>query len=120
MLRRAALPPTGIVIVLGDLVETELLIVIGTDPFGSVDRAFFQGWIGITARDLLRNAAELGQSLASPSANPHLQALEVGDGVDLLAKPTAHLGAGIAAGYGIEFGFPAKFIEHVLAAVILK
>src|SRR6185437_5010780 len=39
---------------------------------------------------------------------------------DLFSKPAAHLGAGIAAGDGVQFALPAKLVEHVLPAVILK
>src|SRR5205823_5154408 len=111
MQRRPALPPTGVVVIFGDLVEAELLVVVGTDPFGCVDGALFQRRIDIAAGDLLRNGAKLGKGLPSPSADPHFETVEVVDGIDLLAKPAAHLGAGVAAGDGVQFGFPAKLIE---------
>src|SRR5207237_5185912 len=76
--------------------------------------------IDIAAGDLLRNGAKLGKGLPSPSADPHFETVEVVDGIDLLAKPAAHLGAGVAAGDGVQFGFPAKLIEHVLATVVLE
>jgi hypothetical protein len=36
------------------------------------------------------------------AADPHLEALEVGHGVDLVAEPAAHLDAGVAAGKAIS------------------
>jgi hypothetical protein len=44
---RAALLPGGIVVILGDLLEAELLIVVGANPFGRIDGALFQGRIDI-------------------------------------------------------------------------
>ena len=95
---RSAFPPAGIVVVGRDLVEAELLVVIGADPFGRIDRALFQRRIDVAAGDLLRHDAELLDHLAGKAADAHLEALEVGDRVDLLAEPAAHLHAGIAAG----------------------
>src|SRR5690606_33765975 len=37
-----AFPPARVLIVVGDFVETELFVVVRSDPFGGVDRAFFQ------------------------------------------------------------------------------
>src|SRR5258708_25015882 len=118
--RRAALPPAGIVIVFGNLEEAELLVIIGSDPFGRVDGALFEGGVDIAARDVLRNGAELGKGLAGPSADPEFEAIEVVDGVNFLADPAAHLGAGIAAGDSVCFVLLAELVEHVLTAVILK
>jgi hypothetical protein len=73
--RRAAFPEAGIVVVLGDLVEAELLVVIGPDPFGRVDRALLQRRIDVAAGDLLRHHAELLHDLAGEAADAHLQAL---------------------------------------------
>ena len=98
--RRPAFPPAGIVVVRRDLVEAELLVVIGADPFGRIDRALLERRIDVAAGDLLRHHAELRDDLAGKAADAHLEALQVGDRVDLLAEPAAHLGAGVAAGIG--------------------
>ena len=79
-----------------DLVEAELLVVIGADPLGSIDRAFFQRGIDVAAGKLLRHHAQLLQDLPGETADAHLQPLQIVDGVDLLAEPAAHLTAGIA------------------------
>ena len=96
MERRAGLPPTGVVVVLGDLVEAELLVVIRADPFGRVDGALLQRRIDVAAGNIGRDNAELGEHRAAEPADAELDALEVFDGVDLLAPPAAHLAAGIA------------------------
>jgi alkaline phosphatase len=72
MQARAAFPPTRVVVELGHLVEAEFLVVIGADPFGGVDRAFFERRIDIATGDLLRHHAELGQHLTGKTtdANP--------------------------------------------------
>ena len=98
MHRRAAFPPAGIVVVRRNLVEAELLVVIGADPFGGVDRALFERRIDVATGDLLRHDAELLDDLAGEAPDAHLQALHVGDRLDFLAEPAAHLHAGVAAG----------------------
>jgi hypothetical protein len=70
---------------------------IGADEFRGVDRALLQRRIDLAARDLLRNDAELGQHMAAHAGDAEFQALQVVDGLDLLAEPAAHLGAGVAA-----------------------
>ncbi len=42
-------PPAGVIVVRRDLVETELLVVVGADPFGRVDGAFLQCRIDVAA-----------------------------------------------------------------------
>src|ERR1700681_1836829 len=49
---RAAFPPAGIVIVLGDLVEAELLVIVGPDPLDGIERALFERRINVTAGEL--------------------------------------------------------------------
>src|SRR6185437_2100128 len=93
---RVALPPPGEVVVGRDLVETELLVVVRTDPFGRVDRAALEGGIDVAARDLLRHRAQARHHLAAQAGDADLHALEVADGVHLLAPPAAHLYAGVA------------------------
>src|ERR1700722_17068187 len=116
MVGGAAFPPARIVVVLRDLVEAELLVVVGTDPFGRVDRALLQRRIDVAAADLLRHAAELRQHLAGEPADAEFQALEVGDGPDLAAEPTAHLAARIAGDEGDAVVLGGELV-HQLAAV---
>jgi hypothetical protein len=93
---RSAFPPAGIVVVRRDLVEAELLVVVGADPLGGIDGALFQRRIDVAGGDLLRHHAELLQHPAGKSADAEFQALEIVDGVDLLAEPAAHLAGGVA------------------------
>src|SRR5262245_50560444 len=90
-----AFPPTRVIIVSSDLVEAELLVVIGSYPLGRIDCAFLQCRIQIAARDLLRHCPEPLQDKPGEPSDPHLQSLEVGRIGDLLAEPTAHLRTGI-------------------------
>ena len=94
------LPPTRSVVVFAHLVEAELLVVIGANPFGGVDRALLERRIDVGAAQLLRHHAKLGQDRAAPAADAELDALQVVDGIDFLAPPAARLGAGVAAGIG--------------------
>ena len=92
----AAFPPAGIIVVRRDLVEAEPFIVIRTDPFGRIDGTFFQRGIDVATGELLRHATELLHDAPGKAANAEFQSLEIGDGIDLLAEPAAHLTTGIA------------------------
>src|SRR5262245_25475198 len=71
----AALPPARIVIVPYDLIEAELLIVIGPYPFSCIDRAFLQRRIDVATGDLLRDNTELAKSFTGPAPDAHLESL---------------------------------------------
>ena len=116
---RTAFPPAGKVVVLGDLVEAQLLVVVGPHPFGGIDHAFFQRRIDVIAGDHLLHHAELGQHLAGKAATTKLEALEIANGVDLLAIPAAHLRTGVAAG-NVEDVVVAKELTHQLQAAGLQ
>ncbi|MNI03455.1 hypothetical protein D3C73_563580 [compost metagenome] len=117
MHRRPALPPCRIIVIFGDLDEAELLVVIGTDEFGSVDRALFERGINVAAGNLLRRHADLRHHLAGKPGNAHLQALEIVDGDDFLAEPAAHLRAAIAGRQGVETAGCQEFVDQVVAAI---
>ena len=92
-----AFPPARIVVVRGDLVEAQLFVIVGADPFGRVDGALFQRGVDVAAGDLLRHDAQAREHGASKGADTELQALQIVDGLDFLAEPAAHLRAGVAA-----------------------
>ena len=96
MHHRAAFPVAGVVVELGHLVEAQLFVVVGSHPFGRIDRALLQGRVNVGRAQLLRDHAELGEDQARHPADAHLEAFQVGDGLDLLAVPAAHLAAGVA------------------------
>ena len=112
-------PPAGVVVVLGDLVETELLVVVRAHPLRRVDRALFQRRIDIAAGDLLRHDAELLQRQAAGASDPHLEALEVGDRLDLLAKPAAHLRAGVAGREAHDVVFLEEVVVELAAPAVV-
>ena len=112
--RRSAFPEARVVVVLGDLGEAELLVVIRTDPLGRVDGALFQRRIDVAAGELLRHDADLLQHLTGDAADAHLEARQIGDGLDLLAEPAAHLGAGVAAGETDH----AELLEELVAELL--
>src|SRR6266508_6738620 len=96
----APFPPAWIVVIPGDLVQTELLVVVRTDPLGGIDRAALERWINVGRGDLLGHDAELRQNHAAESADAKLEAFEIIDRVDFLAVEATHLHAHIAAGNG--------------------
>src|SRR6516225_356786 len=92
----AALPPSGIVVVFRDLDETELLIVIGTDPFGGIDCALLERGKDVAGGKLLWHDPELGQDAAGKAADAELQPPHVVEALDLPAEPAAHLASRVA------------------------
>src|SRR5712692_5340401 len=115
----AALPPTGIVVVLGDLDEAELLVVVRADPLGRVDRALLQRRIDVAGGELLRDDAELGDDPAGKPADAEFQPLHVVDGLDLLAEPPAHLGTGVADREADAIVLAEQLAEQLHAAAVL-
>src|SRR6266446_2163984 len=113
---RSPLPPSGIVIVGRDLVESKLLVVIRADPFGRIDGALFQRRIDVAACNLLRHRAELLQYPSWKSANAKLQAFQIIDGVDLLPEPATHLTTRVADKHGMHVIFCVELVENLLAA----
>jgi hypothetical protein len=121
MERGRAFPPARIIIVLRDLVEAELFIVVGADPFGGVYRALLERRVDVAAGDLLRHPAELLDRLPGPSTDAELDAAEVGRRIDLLAEKAAHLGTGIAARQPVDVELPvAELVEQVHAAAVVE
>src|SRR5204863_2546109 len=111
-----AFPPSGIIIVLRDLHEAELLVVVGADPLGGVDGALFQRRIDVAAGDLLRHAADLGDDGAGKTADPEFEPAEVIHRFDFLPEPAAHLGAGRAGRNADAAILLQEIVEHVLPA----
>ena len=116
----AAFPPAGVVVKRRDLVEAELFIVIGPDEFDRVQRSLFQRLIDLAGRHVLRHNAELLHGLAEQAAaETHFQALQVGHGLDFLAVPAAHLGAGIAGAAAFDVVVGVERVEQFAAVAVL-
>jgi hypothetical protein len=60
---QAWFPPARAVIVVRHLVETQLFVVVGTDPLGGVDRSGLQGLEDLTCGQHLHVDPELGHHL---------------------------------------------------------
>src|SRR5262249_55255760 len=114
----AAFPPAGIVVVLGDLGETELLVIVGADPLGGVDRAFFERRIDIAAGELLRHDTELGQNAPGEPADAKLQTFHVVEALDFLAEPTAHLARRVAGRHAPAVVSLEEVVEQLHAAAL--
>ncbi len=115
---RAAFPPAGVVVERRHLVEAQLLVVVRAHPLQRVDRALFQRGVQVGARNRLRDHTEGLQHPARERIGAELQALEVGDGLDLLAEPAAHLSARVAAGEADDVVLGVE-LAHQLQAVAL-
>src|SRR5262249_22601691 len=118
MQRGTAFPPARVVIVFRHLVEAELLVVVGADPFGGVDRALLEGGINVAARELLGHATELLDGAAGKAADAELEPDEVLRRLELLAEPPAHLRAGVAADQRINVVLLAELDEQLLAVAV--
>src|SRR5260370_15021607 len=115
-----ALPPGRIVVVLRDLAEPEFLVVIGANPFGRVDGALLQRRIDIAGSDLLRYAAELLDRQSGKTADAEFEALEVGDFLDLLAEPSAHLAPGVGGRKRVDIELLAELIHQLHAGAVIE
>src|SRR5262245_24592085 len=89
--------PAGRVVILGDLVQTELPVEIRTDKFRSIDHAAFQRRENFTRWDKPRVDAQFLVDAAGKPGDTHLHALQVFRLFDGLPEPACHLHAGIAA-----------------------
>src|SRR4029078_2605173 len=88
------LPPTWIIVILGDFIEAELLVVIRADPFSGVERAFLERRRDIAGCELLRDGAEFRENCARETADAKFESLEVVDRIDRVPAPSAPLGPG--------------------------
>src|SRR5262245_30078591 len=120
MIGGAAFPPAWVIIELGDLIETKLFIIVGSDPFRRIDRSLFQRGVDVATGDLLRNDAELPKRLSGPTTNPHLKTFEVLRGLDLLFKPSAHLAAGVTHQQTLGVVLGSEFIDQLLTVAFMK
>ena len=87
--------PASVVIV-RNLLETETQIQGRTNPLNRVNGVAFQGCVKLARWDVGRINAYFCKHLTGEARNTHLQALQVFESVDFLAKPAAHLNAGVA------------------------
>ncbi|MCY1238379.1 hypothetical protein D9M72_511130 [compost metagenome] len=121
----AAFPPAGVVVERGDLVEAQLLVVVRADPLQAVERALFERGVQVGAGDRLRDHAEGLEHLAGERVGAELQALQVGDRLDFLAEPAAHLRARVAARQvddvvlGVEGAHQLQAVAFVHPGVLL-
>ena len=107
------------VVVFGDFVEAHLDVHSGPDPLQSVDRTAVERGVEFAGGDVGDIDSQLGHDFSGKAGDPHLEPFEVGDAVDRLAEPTAHLVAGVAAGEAVDTEFVVDFphIFHSVAVV---
>ncbi len=69
--------------------------------------------------NLLRHDAELLHHLPSDAGDAELQALQVVEGLELLAEPAAHLGAGVPARQAVEVLPSVELVEEIEPAAVI-
>src|SRR5262249_28771528 len=112
------LPPGGVVIVFRDFLETELLVVGGANPLHPVDRALFERWVNISRRQLFRHPAEPTDDLAGKTPPAGLPTPQNLDPVVFLAKPAAHLAAGITHWDAVAVEAREYLLQQIVAAAM--
>src|SRR5262249_34476435 len=115
---RTTLPPGGVVIVFRDFLETELLVVGGSNPPPPVGRAPFERWIKISRRKVLWDPAQPTDHFAGQSPRAGRQAPQILDPVDFLAKPAAHLAAGITHWDAVAVEAREYLLQQIVAAAM--
>ena len=95
------------------------MVVIGADPLGGIDGAFFQGLVNLATRNVLWHAAQALNDFARKAAHTEFQALDVGQGLDFLAVPAPHLRTRIAGGEIDDVVLLVK-LTHELQAIALE
>src|SRR5438067_665643 len=101
-----------------DLEESKFLVIVGTDPFRAVDGALLQRRIDVAAGDLLRHRAKLLQHAPGKAADTEFQPLQIIEGVDFLAEPTAHLATRVASEKCVTIVAFVELIQKLFAAPV--
>src|SRR6266404_3476613 len=99
-----------------DLEESELLVIIGTDPFRAVDGALLKRGVDVATGNLLRHRTELLQHAPGKAADTEFKTLQIIDGVDFLAEPAPHLTSRIASEKCVTIVALVELVEKLLAS----
>ena len=116
----AAFPPAGVIIVIGDLVEAQPCIIIGADKLGSINRAFLQCLVDITAGKELRHGTNFFQDLGAQTADADLQTLHIFQRIDLLAEPAPHLRASVSSRKTDDVVLAVKCLQKLHAITLIE
>ena len=117
---RGGLVPAGRVVVLGGLVQAELAVLERADELGRVDDTALQRREDLAAGQQLDVDAERRVDLPGQPGDAHLQALQVGAGLDLLLEPAGHLHAGVAARQGDHAERRVDLVPQLLATAVVE
>src|ERR1019366_5114899 len=98
------------------LEESELLVIVGTDPFRAIDGALLERGVDVATGNLLRHRAKLLQHLPGKAADAEFQTLQIIEGVDFLAEPAAHLTARIASKKCVAVVAFVELVQKIFAA----
>ena len=94
--RGSRLPPAWVVVEPRGILESQLLVVVGTHPLDGVDRSPFERRIDLARREILHGHAQAVHYLRTQPGDAHLEPAKVLGSVDFAAEPATHLRAGVA------------------------
>src|SRR5690606_18360374 len=108
--------PAGAVVVLGDAVEAQLLIVVRADELRRVERSAFECPQHLIGRHLLWLDAEPGENLPAHATDSELEPAQIVDGPNFFAEPPAHLGSRVPYHDGMDTKLMQRFVDDLSAA----
>ena len=112
--------PAGGVVELGRLLKSHPSVLKGTDKFSRIDHTALERREDLPWGQKLHVDTEACVDPASEAWNAHLQALEIGHGLDFLFEPAGHLNAGIATGHGNHSKRSVDLVPEVNAATVVE
>ena len=113
------LVPAWEVVVLGNFVEAETQVDRRHGELGSIDHPALEGRVDVGRGQQLRRDAELLDRKGTQSQEPHLEAFEIVDRGDLLAKPAGSLRCLERAEHGVDVVAGQDLAPQLLPAAVI-
>ena len=117
---RSGLPPAWVVVEPGGVLEAELLVVVGPDPLGRVDRAPLERRIDLLRGEVLDGHAQAVHDLRAQPGDAHLEAVQVRRRVDLAPEPSTHLRARVSGRQGDDVEVGEDLADELESARVVQ
>ena len=106
----------GVIVIICNLVEPEIHVGPGSDPFGTVNRAGFEGSDDLATGDRHHGGAHAAHDFGAETRHAIAQPLVVLRTVDFLGEPAAHLRAGLRGHQRLDVERRVDFVPQLLAS----